>query len=64
MARTMSSLFLMEKLIKLVSTITWYGGPRASLYWKKSELGVCVLHRESGDVAGQRRHTEARRTLP
>ena len=30
----MSSLFLIEKLIKLVSRRTWYGGPRAELYWK------------------------------
>jgi hypothetical protein len=34
---TSSSLFWMEKLMKLVSTKTWYGGPRAALYLKKRE---------------------------
>jgi hypothetical protein len=34
---TNSNLFWMEKLIKLVSTKTWYGGPRAALYLKKRE---------------------------
>lgn len=30
------TLFLIEKLMKLVSTSTWYGGPSCVLYLKKS----------------------------
>lgn len=35
-----STLFLMEKLMKLVSTRTWYGGPSCVLYWKKRAVGT------------------------
>ena len=34
----MSILFLMEKLMKLVSTKMWKGGPSWVLYWKKRAL--------------------------
>lgn len=40
---TMSSLALMEKLIKLVSTRMWYGGPSWVLYWKNRHDGYFVL---------------------
>ena len=41
----MSILFLMEKLMKLVSTRMWKGGPSWVLYWKKSalELWTCSV---------------------
>merc|ERR1719327_429404 len=41
----MSILFLMEKLMKLVSTRTWKGGPSWVLYWKKRalELWTCSV---------------------
>merc|ERR1719195_2420563 len=38
----MSILFLMEKLMKLVSTRTWKGGPSWVLYWKKRALDCCT----------------------
>ena len=40
--RTMSILFLIEKLIKLVSTRTWNGGPSCVLYWKNNALDCCT----------------------
>ena len=43
MALTISSLFLMEKLIKLVSIRTWNGGPNAVLCWKNSSEGYLGL---------------------
>ncbi|GMF38300.1 unnamed protein product [Phytophthora fragariaefolia] len=43
MADTTSSLFLMEKLIKFVSTITLYGGPSAELYLKNMLEGIWSL---------------------
>ena len=33
----------MEKLMKLVSTSTWYGGPSCVLYLKNSAVGVFSL---------------------
>lgn len=38
-----SSLFLIEKLMKFVSISTWYGGPSCVLYWKNSADEFCVL---------------------
>lgn len=43
MAETISSLFLMEKLIKFVSTSTLYGGPSSALYLKKRFDGIWSL---------------------
>ncbi len=40
---TISSLFLMAKLIKFVSSRMRYGGPSAVLYLKKSDDGTCGL---------------------
>eukprot|EP00966_Prymnesium_polylepis_P091796 2124911-Prymnesium_polylepis.1 len=40
--RMMSSLFWIEKLMKLVSINTWYGGPSALLWVKKRLELVCV----------------------
>lgn len=40
---TTSNLALMEKLIKLVSTRIWYGGPSWVLYWKNRHDGYFVL---------------------
>lgn len=37
------TLFLMVKLMKLVSTSTWYGGPSWELYWKKSAVDTFSL---------------------
>ncbi len=37
------TLFFMEKLMKLVSTSTWYGGPSCVLYLKNSAVGVFSL---------------------
>ena len=39
----MPTLFLMEKLMKLVSTNTWYGGPSWLLYLKKRAVEVFSL---------------------
>ncbi|KAI9922394.1 hypothetical protein PsorP6_000004 [Peronosclerospora sorghi] len=39
-AETSSSLFLIEKLMKLVSTMTLYGGPSAELYLKNMLDGI------------------------
>ena len=38
-----STLFFMEKLMKFVSTITWYGGPRFVLYLKNKAEEVFSL---------------------
>lgn len=43
MARTMSTRFSSERLMKLVSTMTRYGGTRASLCAKKSDVGIVSL---------------------
>ena len=43
-----SILFLMEKLIKLVSIRTRYGGPSCVLYLKNREDGVLSLQAEEG----------------
>lgn len=40
---TTSNLALMEKLMKLVSTRIWYGGPSWVLYWKNRHDGYFVL---------------------
>lgn len=37
------TLFLMEKLMKLVSTNTRKGGPSAVLYWKNMPVGTASL---------------------
>ena len=37
------TLFLIEKLMKLVSTRTWYGGPSWVLYLKNNAAGVFSL---------------------
>ena len=42
-ASTMSSLFLMEKLIKLVSRRIWYGGPRLVLCLKNNPDDTCSM---------------------
>jgi hypothetical protein len=41
--RTGSILFCIEKLMKLVSIIIRYGGPRAWLYWKNKDDATCGL---------------------
>ena len=41
MDRMISILLRMEKLIKLVSTRMWYGGPSWVLYWKKRAETAC-----------------------
>lgn len=41
-----SNLFFMEKLTKLVSISTWYGGPSCVLYWKKRADEVCGLQQK------------------
>uniref|UniRef100_A0A2M4D6U6 Putative secreted protein n=1 Tax=Anopheles darlingi TaxID=43151 RepID=A0A2M4D6U6_ANODA len=38
----MSSLFLILKLTKFVSTSMWYGGPSCVLYWKNIAELTCV----------------------
>ena len=38
-----SSLFLIEKLMKLVSIRTWYGGPSCVLYWKNNAVGTWTI---------------------
>ena len=43
----MSSLFWIEKLMKLVSISTWYGGPSDSLWLKNSAVLVCATLRTS-----------------
>lgn len=43
----MSSLFWIEKLMKLVSISTWYGGPSDMLCEKKRDAGVCATLRTS-----------------
>ena len=40
---TISSLFCIEKLMKLVSTRMWNGGPSWSLYSKNKCDGICGL---------------------
>ncbi len=45
---TTSILFLIEKLRKLVSTITWYGGPSCVLCAKNNADGVWSLRVEMG----------------
>ena len=47
---TRSILFLMEWLMKFVSTRTWYGGPRRSFQRKKREEGVASTWRTSGSL--------------
>lgn len=67
---TRSSLALMEKLMKLVSTRMWYGGPSCVLYWKnrqdgcwglRGRQGIASVSCERGDellqpVVGEGRH--------
>ncbi len=43
MLASRQTLFWMEKLMKFVSTSTWYGGPSAVLYLKKSAEEVLGL---------------------
>ena len=38
----MSILFFIEKLMKLVSTSMWKGGPSWVLYWKNRALELCT----------------------
>lgn len=45
---TRSSLALMEKLMKLVSTRMWYGGPSCVLYWKNRQDGCWGLRGRQG----------------
>lgn len=41
----------MAKLMKLVSTSTWYGGPSCALYWKNSAVDTFSLRRGCFDVS-------------
>ena len=54
--RRCGTLFLMEKLMKLVSTRTWYGGPSCELYLKKSAVGVFSLRMHGIAPAAPRQH--------
>ena len=41
----------MAKLMKLVSTSTWYGGPSCALYWKNSAVETFSLQPGCLDVS-------------
>lgn len=53
----------MEKLMKLVSTMMWYGGPSEELYAKNIDDGACSLRdsQSSGKLSSAQRLPGARR---
>lgn len=61
MAETTSSLFLIEKLMKLVSMSTLYGGPRAALYLKNRFDGIWSLHSANRALVGAPRAVGSKR---
>jgi len=53
-----SNLFLIEKLIKFVSTSTRKGGPREVLYWKNMPVGTASLIGRGGREGGREKGRE------
>ena len=56
-------MLLMEKLIKLVSMMTRYGGPRAELYLKNSADGVLFLSGAEKRASGRKSVSRAGSSL-